>query len=652
MSKRKPSNQNISLPVQADIALSLPEEPAIKPDEVKSTSIWEKFGALSLIPVVLAVLTSINTLSLSYATDDFQQVLGNMVIRSLKNLPLQFTSGVWSFVNIEMMSEQLYYRPLFGVLFTFNYALLGSKLWAWHLVNVLIHAAVTWLVYIVCKEITERPQTALITAALFAVHPAHAESIAWISGITDPWMGLFFLTAFYCYLRYRKSGNPYLIVLTSVLFLLALFAKESALALPIIIAYCELFYFNEGGFRQRLRRLVIVAVGFIVPVAIYLIMRYAALGTLLVSDDTYEPFLVAFKTMPLAICKYLMLVTLSMPYSYQHHTPFVTSFFDVRFLVPIVIVAALVCLIVFRGSRLLKFAATWFIALLLPALLAIRFLGPEYLVQDRYLYLSSIGFCLAVALGIEWLATRFGKEKAARVQWAIACLVVVVLSAVLIRQNLFWKDDVTLIQHCVAVDPASPAAHTELALLYFNSGRLKEAESEAKRALELDPQNGNAYMRLSYFSSRLGKADEAITYLEQGLAATPVKPSNRASLATMNLNLGLLYAQKKEMQLAEEHVRASQELRSRALGYYYTGLFYFNQKRYEEAIPMYQLAAQKFPPRYAPIHLSMAATYDQLGQKENALTEYAKYLELAPSTAPDREKVGNAMQRLQRADKK
>src|SRR5262249_24532799 len=156
----------------------------------KSVSFWEKTGLLSLIPVVLAILTSINTLTLSYATDDSQQVLGNMVIRSLKNLPLQFTSGVWSFVNIEMMSEQLYYRPLFGVLFTFNYALLGSKLWAWHLVNVLIHAAVAWLVYIGCKEITERPQTALITASLFAVHPAHAESVAWISGITDPWMSL------------------------------------------------------------------------------------------------------------------------------------------------------------------------------------------------------------------------------------------------------------------------------------------------------------------------------------------------------------------------------------------------------------------------------------------------------------------------------
>ncbi len=650
MSKRKSANQAASLPVPSSVAgRHAAKESAVTHEARRKVSVRERLRrASSLIPVALAILTSINTLWLGYATDDSQQVLGNVLIRSLQNLPLHFTSGVWSFVNIEMMSEQLYYRPLFGVLFTFNYALFGTTLWAWHLANVIIHAAVTWLVYIVCKEITKRPQTALITAALFAVHPVHAESVAWISGITDPWLSLFFLTAFYCYLRYRKSGKTYLIVLTLILFLLALFAKESAVALPILIAYCELFHFNEGDFKQRLRRVGTLAAGFFAPVAIYFIFRRIALGLLLPGSDSSEPFLVAVKTFPLALVKYLMLITITMPYSYQHYTPFVTSITDRRFLVPFAIVVMLGCLVVFSKSRLLKFAAVWFLALLAPALLAIIYLGPEYLIQDRYLYLSSMGFCLVLAMGIEWLAARLVQgEKAAYLKWAIAGLLVVIFSAVLIRQNLFWKDDITLFQRCIAVDPTSSEAHTEMALLYFNAGRLREADAEAKRAIELNPQSGNAYQRLSFFSAKLGRLDDAINYLEQGIAALPVIPPNKAPLATMHLNLGLLYAQKKEFQLAEKHILQSQELRSRALGYYYTGFYYFNQKRYEEAISMYQLAAQKFPPSYAPIHLSMAATYDQLGQKENALMAYAKYLELAPITVPDREQVAEAMQRLQ-----
>jgi tetratricopeptide (TPR) repeat protein len=654
MSKQKSAKQAVSPPVPSTITVSdAAAETASEQEAKRTTSITAKLRrAQSLIPVALAILTSLNTLSLTYAADDSQQVLGNLVIRSLKNLPLQFTSGVWSFVSIEMMAEQLYYRPLFGVLLTFDYALFGSRLWAWHLVNVLIHAAAAWLVYLVCKEFTGRPRIALIAASLFAVHPVHAESVAWISGITDPWMSLFFLTAFYTYLRYRKSGKPYLIIATLALFLLALFAKEAALALPVLIAYCELFYFGERDRKQRWLRLGVIAASFVVPLAVYLFMRRAALGSLLINGDTYESVGVVLLTMPIAVLKYLLLSTLTLGYSYQHFTPFVTSPANWRFLVPFVIVASLVVLFVFSKSRLVKFAAVWFAVTLLPALAAIRYFGPEYVVQDRYLYLPSIGFCLLVALGIEWLVARFPQAQSAKIELAIVSVLVLILGGVLIRQNLFWKDDVAVFQRCIAVDPTSAEAHSEMALIYFNTGNLRNADTEAKRALELNPQCANAYMRLSYFSAKLGKLDDAIKYMEQGIAAVPVTQASKANLATMHLNLGLLYSQKQNPQLAEEQLSQSRELRSRALGYYHSGLYYFLQKRYEEALPMYEEAQKRLPPGYAPIHLSMAVTYEMLEQNDSALAEYAKYLENAPVTASDRDKVISAMKKLQGEGKK
>lgn len=654
MSKRKSANQSASFPVPSTVVVrQTAKESATAEETGRKFSLLERLRRTpSLIPMALAMLTSINTLWLGYAVDDTQQVLNNVVIRSLKNLPLQFTSGVWSFVSIDMMPEQLYYRPLFGVLFTINYALFGSKLWAWHLLNVLIHAAVAGLVYLVIKEFSGRGRTALITASLFAVHPVHAESVAWISGVTDPWMALFFLPAFYCYLRYRKSGKTYLLVLAAALFLPALFAKETALALPLLIAYCELFHFVDGDFKQRLRRLSLVAAGVLAPLVIYLLMRRQALGSVLVSDGAYASLLMAMLTMPLAIVKYLALSALAMPYSYHHLTPLVTSATDVRFLAPFAAVVALICVTLFSASRLLKFAAVWFAATLLPALLAIRYLSPEYIVQDRYLYLPSIGFCLAVALGVEWLTAKVRQENAARVTWATAALLVVVMGAMLMRQNLFWKDDVAVFQRCVAVAPTSADALSQLSLVYFITGRFKEADAEAKRAVELNPQSSNAYMRLSYINSRLGKVDNAITDMEQGIAAIPETRQNRTPLAMMYMSLGLLYSQKKDFQTAEAHIHKSRELRSRALGYYHTGLFYFNQERYEEALSMYQVAMQKFPPNYAPIHLSTAVTYDLLKQKENALAEYGKYLEFAPATAPDRDKVVEMMKRLQPRESK
>jgi hypothetical protein len=98
-------------------------------------------------------------------------------------------------------------------LFALNYAIFGTSAWGWHLVNVLIHTGVTLLVWLVVQELTHRKGLSVIAAALFAVHPAHSESVAWISGITDPLMALFLLPSFYCYLRFKNSGRKLFIAL-------------------------------------------------------------------------------------------------------------------------------------------------------------------------------------------------------------------------------------------------------------------------------------------------------------------------------------------------------------------------------------------------------------------------------------------------------
>src|SRR5262249_51080902 len=163
---------------------------------------WHK--AYVLVPAALALATSLNTLRDGFAYDDLYQVLDNDAIKQVKNLPFAFTSGVWAFLDKNTWNWNTYFRPLFTSLFTINYAMFGISAWGWHLVNVLIHAAVAFFVFAVCAEITGRNWPAITAAAIFAVHPVHAESVAFLSGITDPLIALFLLPAFYFYLRFLK----------------------------------------------------------------------------------------------------------------------------------------------------------------------------------------------------------------------------------------------------------------------------------------------------------------------------------------------------------------------------------------------------------------------------------------------------------------
>ncbi|HWP43097.1 MAG TPA: hypothetical protein VNO14_07685, partial [Blastocatellia bacterium] len=117
---------------------------------IKSSSLY------GIIPFMLAVLSSLNSLWNGFASDDSHQVVANAFIKNVSNLPYAFTTSVWSFAADDIVfSVDPYYRPLFNILFTINYALFGTTAWGWHLTNVLIHAAVTLLVYAVIIEIAE-----------------------------------------------------------------------------------------------------------------------------------------------------------------------------------------------------------------------------------------------------------------------------------------------------------------------------------------------------------------------------------------------------------------------------------------------------------------------------------------------------------------
>ena len=273
-------------------------------------------------------------------------------------------------------------------------------------------------------------------------------------------------------LRYRKQGRIYLLAIALGFYFLALLSKEAAIALPVFIAFCEFFYFNKSlSLKERAIRFSVLAGLFAVPTLIYFAIRYHAISAFLFSGSPRYPLIFGIATVPLATVKYLALLLFPVNYSYQHYTPLVETIASVRLLAPLALLAALVVGIALTRSRVLVFAAVWFTVMLLPVLLTLQQFVPGYSVQERYLYLPSIGICLALALGIEWLATRnwFG-APGRKVAVSVALLLVVVFGAVHIKQNRVWEDSITVYRNCIAVAPQSSLAHTILARIYYDAG--------------------------------------------------------------------------------------------------------------------------------------------------------------------------------------
>lgn len=650
-------HQSLTANARAKPSASAPDSisstvPIVSPEEENGLRRSKRWRAVyTLVPTLLAVITSLNTLQNNFASDDLEQVLNNQFIKHFSNLPGAFTKSVWSFAASDIIfTVDPYFRPIFSSLFTINYALFGTSPFGWHLVNVLVHGAVTFMVFVVSKKLCGREFVAALTAALFAVHPVHAESVAWVSGVTDPLMALFFLPAFYFYLRFRERRRWQLLGAALGFYFLALLTKENAIALPLVIAYCELFHFREDViFKQRLVELSKLMGFFAAPTVLYYLVRLNALGQLALGGQARYPLVPAVLTIPLAIVKYLGLMLVPYGYSYQHYTEFVSTILSGSLIVPLAILAAIAAAIVFLKSRLLALASMWFILTLVPALASLRNFEPAYLLQERYLYVPSIGFCLAVALGVEWVGTRtwFGSRQ--RPATAVLTLVVILVwSLAVVRQNRVWDTTVSVYKNSVAVSPASPMAHVLLSRTYYDAGRPREAEAEARTALDLDSKCATAYMNLSYFANQSGKVVPACEYLENAIATIPENAMTRNDLGTIYLNLAMLYGQRKMFDRAEQSLSRSNEVWPRAVAWYYTGQFYLDQRRLDEARVMFERTLEAVPSWFGPIHLKIGQVYEGLGDPARAEREYNEYLRLAPD-APEREEVKNHLKTMRGA---
>jgi tetratricopeptide (TPR) repeat protein len=608
-------------------ARAVTDQPSRSPIELTS---WVRRYAVWL-PVALALLASLVTLANDFACDDIQQIVNNGLIKSLTNLTTVFTSSAWQFAPADIGSiSQAYYRPLFNVWLMLNSALFGSSAWGWHLLLALLHAAATAMVFVVIKQLFDKREMALIAACLFAVLPVHAEAVAWVSGGVEVLMTLLLLAALHFYLRFRQSGQLYEIALALVFYLLALWTKEAALVFPFLVVYLELAHPKRTS-KSRGASAAMMAAGLLMMTAIYTLMRYQANDSVFAADETRLPLGAALLTIPLAIVKYLALLVWPFDYSYLHYTLPVASVGSVGLLAPLAALIALVFVVARYGSQDLRFAGAWLLLTLAPALLVMNRFELEHLIQERYLYLPSLGFCLALALGVEWLAARQSfKLSPGRFAFAAAATVVALCSLAYIWHSRHWRDSLSVYRQAVAVAPDSPPALSALATELAMAGRARDAEPSARRAIELDPQYINGYFRLSYLSAQQGNVSKALDILEQARSTVTPTEINRKEMATLLLNLSRIYSQKKDHATAIEDAQQSQMMWPRTAGIYYTGLAYFNAGHNEEALTYYQEVLRRVPAGYAAIHLSLGVLYDNLGRLEDARDEYQKYLALSP----------------------
>jgi protein O-mannosyl-transferase len=617
-------------------------------------------GRVTFLLVAVAALVYANSLGGQFLFDDTKQIVNNAALHSWANVLKAFTSDVWSFQRaIANDAPPPYYRPLFTAYTTLVYQLFGLWTQGWHLLSLAVHCAATVLVFKLIKRLSANVAVATGAALLFAVHPAHVESVAWVSGVPDALAALFFIPALIWFARYRQENKSKWLALSVVAYALSLLCKETAITLPLVVFVWDLTRgathdatrdtTHEGTrdatqpLSQRLKRVALACVPFIAVACAYLLVRVAVLGAIgwthpLLAQTHASSFLL---TAPSVLAGYFQHLVAPFYLSLLYGTRIVSDATDVRFLLPALMLVALAVLLWLFRRRLNGehwTALALIVAPLLPVL-NLKALHPEYEIQDRYLYLPSIGLC--------WLAASACASLARRrrtLALSLAALVLVAFGASTVLQNRVWDNGVALWSRAVSYAPDSGSAHYNLGLAFMQAKDYAAAKSEFLTSARISPDVAVVYNNLALAEDALGDSQSATESLRRAIKLDPKLAEAHNNLGAVLFRRGEYAAARAELNDALKRDPTSSSVR------YNLARTLAAAGDHAAAIPIYEsLLASNAADSEVRFHLGLS--YAATGQKSLAVSSIERALqdERVPERAAEmREQLNNLRSAPQR----
>jgi 4-amino-4-deoxy-L-arabinose transferase-like glycosyltransferase len=546
-------------------------QPAGIPDTAPRLPAW--WGIVVVLALTFAVY--IPTLRYQFVHDDRGQIVENPAVHSWHAVPTYFTSHVWAAVMPEELGN--YYRPLFLLWLRINDAVFGNQAWGWHLTTILSHVLTTLLVYLLAWRLGIGSDGALLAALIFGLHPAHIEAVAWISGVTEPLLGIFLIASFLSYVQSRVEGARALKwkVISLVLFALAMLEKETALILPGLLLVYEWIFGMEWGRPLEVRRILTWCGG-----ALAKIWPYFFLVALYVPARIYALHGFNHAVTPLSTGQ-LVFTWPSLMGLWVRHLIWpagLSTFYDFpavvhptlrNFILPAIFdvgvgLALFACV---RSSRPAAFFAVWLVLPLIP-LLNLRVFVANDFAHDRYLYLPSVGLAVLMAMLLKkvcWRSPRWLGIPASLL--AAGLCLTAALSYGTITESSYFKDNLTFYAYNLTKAPHNPdaeanyatvlaeggqygpalekfldvvnrhpnhwAATYDLAFTYYKMGNMPEAEKYFLQAMRINPNKPDEYLYLGMTRFKSGRPAEAIACVRQAIAICPTGFAYHFALGVM-----------------------------------------------------------------------------------------------------------------------
>lgn len=598
-------------------------------------------NGMRVLGVVAAIV--ITTLAVYWQVKDFELIDfddGNYVRDNTHVLNGLTRDGVtWAFTSMDLAN----WHPLTWLSLMLDTDLFGRAPRGYHMTNVLLHVGNVLLLLLLLQRMTAAWGRSAFVAALFAIHPLHVESVAWVSERKDVLSTLFWMLTMWAYLRYARRPRLPSYLLVVILFFLGLLAKPMLVTLPFVLLLLDWWPLGRlscspiAGMERRSR---------VVLEKVPMLLLSVASSVITVTAQAKGGTLTAVEILPLgvrlanALLTYLRYIgkalwPASLTFFYPHPGP--VSVWEASLAALALVLLTALALLACKRRPYTTVGWFWYVGTLVPVIGIVQ-VGAQAS-ADRYTYVPLIGLLLVVAWGVPGLLAAHRWRRQALFIGSL--LVIAALSFASFRQVSYWRDSVTLFTRALALNSDNFLAHNNLGNVFLGQGRFQEAAAEYQQALLIKPANATLHHNLALALSRQGRDQEAAVQYEAALMIDP-------NLGQAHNNLGFLLAKGGKHREAMEHYREALRVNPFNTGArFHLALSLQEIGLLEESLREYRRVVSESP-NDAEAHNNLGTVLAMLGRVQEALPHFREAVLADPGNVDARRNLERARREIER----
>jgi tetratricopeptide (TPR) repeat protein len=504
-----------------------------------------------------------------------------------------------------------------------------------HLTSLLFHAANTVLLFALLNLLTNAPGRSAVVAALFAIHPLHVESVAWISERKDVLSTFFELFGLLCYVRYVRTRGWISYVGLALFFAMSLMAKPMAVTLPFVLLLLDIWplarvqLVPDWPLWRKLvtEKIPLMLLAVASSVVTILVQRHggavAPLDVLPI-EPRVSNALVSYVAY---ISATLWPASMAAFYPYRSFSPF--------WVVGSAFVLLAVSFVALKLARLHPYVMVgwfWYVGMLVPVIGLFQ-VGNQSR-ADRYTYLPLVGIFVITTWGASELLTTLRHSRTVRA--ALPALAICIYAVIAYKQAGYWKDSVSLWQHALEVTKTNNVAHANLGDELLANGRFSEAAMHYTEALRIRPGQYEIENNLGNALLSHGNTDDALSHYSEAVRLNP-------GIAEAQVNLGMLLGKQGRIPEALPHLYEALKINPEsAEAHNVLAIALAQIGRTDEAIEHYS-AAVRIKPDNVQAHSNFGVLLAAQGKVDEAIREYTEALRLKPNDPMLHYKLGTML---------